>query len=228
MSVIETNRYIANPYGRIMKYGLVIFDLDGTIVNSAPALINTCHEVQKEMNLPPLDDKILTESIGRNIVESMKDNYGVGEDVAIDFARRFFKYYPKHVGDVKPFDDIIDTVRKVKNNAVTAIATNNDLMGTKRLLTMIGMNDCFDYVRGVIDSNGPSKSDMISDLLNTVGIPSHKAVMIGDSVSDYKAASANNVPFIGASYGYTPEILEQLDSVGNAKHPKDILGILGL
>lgn len=211
-----------------MKYGLVIFDLDGTIVNSAPALISTCHEVQKEMNLPPLDDKILTESIGRNIVESMKDNYGVNEYVAMDFARRFFNCYPKHVTDVKPFDGIIDVVRKVKENAITAIATNNDLVGTKRLLAMIGMDDCFDHVRGVIDSNGPSKQDMIFDLLNTVGILPREAVMIGDSVSDYKAASANDVSFIGASYGYTPEALEHLDSLGNAKHPKNILDILGL
>lgn len=211
-----------------MKYGLVIFDLDGTIVNSAPALISTCHEVQREMNLPPLDDKILTESIGRNIVESMKDNYGVNEYVAMDFARRFFNCYPKHVMDVKPFDGIINVVRKVKENAITAIATNNDLVGTKRLLAMIGMDDCFDHVRGVIDSNGPSKQDMISDLLNTVGILPREAVMIGDSVSDYKAASANDIPFIGASYGYTPEALEHLDSLGNAKHPKNILDILGL
>lgn len=210
-----------------MRYGLVIFDLDGTIMDSRYALIETCHDVQEIMGLPPLDDKVLVGSIGRNIVESMKENYGADEDVALEFARRFFECYPRHVNDVRLFDGIGDVVRAVKEDAVVAIATNNDLDGTVGLLRMLGIPDLFDHVRGVVDSEGPSKTHMIRDLMETTGIGPDMTVMIGDSVYDFASASEAGIGFIGAAYGYTPEAIAQLPSIGDAYTPEDIPGLLG-
>lgn len=209
-----------------MRYGLVIFDLDGTIVDSRHALIETCHDVQRTMGLPPLDDGILVRSIGRNIVESIRENYVADEEFATEFARRFFECYPGHANDVGLFDGIVDVVRAVKEDAVVAIATNNDLDGTVGLLRMLGIRDLFDHVRGVVDSDGPSKARMIRDLMETTGMDPDRTVMIGDSVYDFASASEAGVRFMGAAYGYTPDAIAQLPSIGNAFTPKDILGIL--
>lgn len=210
-----------------MGYGLIIFDLDGTVVDSRHALVETCHDVWRTMGLPPLDDGVLVGSIGRNIVESMRENYGADEDTAMEFARRFFECYPRHVDDVGLFDGIEDVVKTVKGDAVVAIATNNDLDGTVGLLRMLGIPDLFDHVRGVIDSNGPPKTHMIRDLMETTGIGLDSTVMIGDSVHDFISASEAGVGFIGAAYGYTPDAIKQLPSIGYAHTPGEIPGLLG-
>lgn len=209
-----------------MKYELVIFDLDGTVMDSSRALINTCHEVQRKMDLPPLDEKILVKCIGRNIVESIRENYGADESVAMEFARNFFDCYPKHIDDVDLFKGIVDVVKTIGDDAIVAIATNNSRNGTENLLKVFGIRDLFDHVRGVIDSNGPTKAEMITDLMRTTGVSQDKSVMIGDSVSDYKSAMISGIPFIGAAYGYTPREIEQLPSVGNAYSPDEILKYL--
>ena len=211
-----------------MRYGLVIFDLDGTIVDSRHALIETCHDVRRAMGLPPLDDGILVRSIGRNIVESIRENYGADEEFATEFARRFFECYPRHSYDVGLFDGITDVIRTVGEDAVVAIATNNDLDGTMGLLRMLGIRDLFDHVRGIVDSDGPTKTHMIRDLMETTGMDPDGTVMIGDSVYDFRSASEAGVGFIGAAYGYTPEAIAQLPSIGDAYSPEDILRLLGI
>ena len=213
---------------RVMTmYDLVIFDLDGTIINSAPALIRTSKEVQAEMGLPPLPDEVLRESIGMNIIDSMRINYGADEALALDFARRFFKCYSeKHCIEVETFEGIVDTIETISRSKLTAIATNNGIDSTVGIVESLGMSSFFTEVRGVISSGSPTKAEMILDIIRVTGTDVSKAVMVGDSLSDYAAASEAGVDFIGALYGYTPDVLRKIPGIGCIENPQDLLELL--
>lgn len=208
-------------------YDLVIFDLDGTIVNSAPALLKTSKAVQEQMGLPPLPDEILRESIGKNIIVSMKENYGVGEDVALEFAHRFFSLYSeRYCNDVEMFPGIEDTVKAIAEVRKTAIATNNGIESTMDILDELDIRGLFGEVRGVISSGSPTKAEMIIDILESFGVDACSAVMVGDSLSDYAAACEAGVDFIGALYGYTPDVLRRIPGVEIIEGPQDLLELL--
>lgn len=210
-------------------YDLVVFDLDGTILNSAPALLKTSKFVQAEMGLPPLPDEVLRRSIGMNIIDSMAENYGVGQDVALDFARRFYKRYSEsYCDDVEMFDGISEVIFTISKSKKVAIATNNGIDSTVGLLRALGMYDLFDEVRGVISSGTPKKSEMIQDIMRSTGVDPGKTVMVGDSISDYRSAMEAGVDFIGVLYGYTPDILRTIPEVSLVNAPSDLLELLGL
>lgn len=212
-----------------MAYSLVIFDLDGTVINSAPALIRTSKEVQAEMGLPPLPDEVLREAIGRNIIESMEANYGASPEVAMEFARRFFRRYAeKYCDEVETFPDVEDVISKISETRRTAIATNNGIDSTMGILHILGIDGLFDEVRGVISSGSPTKGEMILDLLATMGIDASEAVLVGDSHSDYMAACSAGVDFIGVLYGYTPDVLRAIDGITLVDSPKGLLDVLGI
>ena len=208
-------------------YDLVIFDLDGTIINSAPALIRTSKEVQAEMGLPPLPDEVLRESIGMNIIDSMRINYGADEALALDFARRFFKCYSeKHCMEIETFEGIIETIEGISRSKLTAIATNNGIDSTVGIVDSLGMSSIFTEIRGVVSSGSPTKAEMILDILRVTGTDASKAVMVGDSLSDYAAASEACVDFIGALYGYTPDVLRRIPGIEYIESPQDLLELL--
>ena len=208
-------------------YDLVIFDLDGTIINSAPALIRTSKEVQAEMGLPPLPDEVLRESIGMNIIDSMRINYGADEALALDFARRFFKCYSeKHCMEIETFEGITETIEGISRSKLTAIATNNGIDSTVGIVDSLGMSSIFTEIRGVVSSGSPTKAEMILDILRVTGTDASKAVMVGDSLSDYAAASEAGVDFIGALYGYTPDVLRRIPGIEYIESPQDLLELL--
>lgn len=188
-----------------MKYHTWIFDLDGTLVDSAPDVIDALSLAMAACRLRPAGP-ITTEYIGppiKDIIASLVP--GAAETAVLKAATLFRELYDDApMSRTVPYPgvrDALELARSVGNKVF--IATNKPIKPTARIVDMLfhGLVDriaCIDIVPG----KKLSKAGMISWLLSESGLRTEDALMVGDGVSDIVGATEAGCLPIGALYGY--------------------------
>lgn len=194
----------------------VIFDLDGTLVNTAPdvriALNKTLQEyTKKQITIDGIYD--LVGHGPRFLIEkafSMVHFKYAKRDVdnAIESYLQHYKAYP--VVETQIYSNVEKVLRLLKNSGIRlAICTNKPSVMTQLVLNVLELRDFFEVVISGDDVAHPKPHKKhIFDVLDVMGLSNKDAVMVGDSSVDCLAAKNANVPFIGVDYGYSHEPLE--------------------
>jgi phosphoglycolate phosphatase len=192
----------------------LIFDLDGTLVDTAPDLLGATNAVLAGAGRAPIDPASLRHMVGFGaqslITQAMA---ATGPAVAADdlpgLVEIFITHYRAHIADFsRPFAGVEDTLKQLaRQGARLGILTNKPAELTGLLLDRLGMTELFAAVYGA-GRKSYSKPDprIFHDVVRDViaresGGP---AVMIGDSITDLSTARAAGAPCILMSYGYTP------------------------
>lgn len=179
-------------------YDLVIFDCDGTLINTAPGIFNSIKYVQKKMNLRELSIDEMKYHLGPPIDESYSHNYGLtGTD--LDLAVSYHKEYSLKNGIYESclYEGVQDLFHTLKDNGVfIAVASMKPIKSLEKIISYHQLLP--DFIYGY--APGETKSTMIKKCL----LDSHcrNAVMVGDSPSDMSAAIENKIKFISVGYGY--------------------------
>lgn len=198
--------------------GIVIFDLDGTLVDSAPDLADALDDLLIENGREPLGLAVGRALIGHgmdNLVRQGLARRGmtVGDDALRPFADRFRAIYATRLSRrTRPYEGVETALdRLAAEGWRLAVCTNKLELYARRILADLGLAARFAVVSGP-DTFGVAKPDP-RQLLRTIeaaGAGGMPAVMVGDSEVDVALAKAARVPIIAVTYGYAKTPLADL------------------
>jgi phosphoglycolate phosphatase len=188
----------------------VIFDLDGTLVDTAPDLLGATNAVLASQTRPPIDPATLRHMVGfgaRALIIQAMEATGArpGDDQMEALVSTFIAHYRDHISDFsQPFPGVKATLQHLKKDGMRlGVLTNKPIELTTVLLDRLGMAGDFAAVYGA-GSRPYTKPDprIFHDVVRDCG--GGPAVMVGDSVTDLSTARAADAPCILMTYGYTP------------------------
>jgi len=190
----------------------LIFDLDGTLVDTAPDLLGAMNAVMASEGLPLIPPETLRHMVGfgaRSLMEQAMEAAGrvLTPEELSPLVDAFMAHYHDHIADSSVlFPGVAETLTALKaQGARLAVLTNKPQYLADQLLPLIGIQDFFAEVYGAgrMDYVKPD-ARIFHDVVRDIGGHNGGAVMIGDSITDLKTAQAAKVPSILLSYGYTP------------------------
>ena len=199
---------------------LLIFDLDGTLVDSKLDLVHSVNAARGLMKLPPISEELVSSYVGNGAPVLMRRALGPeASEADVQRALEYFLgYYREHMLDntrlYPGVKDALDRLYKAGSNM--AVLTNKPVRISRELVNRIGLGDHFFQVYGG-NSFEQKKPDPIGveALLRESGIARERAVMVGDSGVDIRTARNANIRACGVSYGFQPE--------GFVQDPPDIV-----
>jgi phosphoglycolate phosphatase len=193
---------------------LLIFDLDGTLVDSKLDLVHSVNAARGLMNLAPISEQVVASYVGNGAPVLMRRALGTEageEDVrrALDF---FLGYYRDHMLDnTRLYPGVKEGLdRLLQSGARMAVLTNKPVRFSRAIVEGLGLGSHFFQVYGG-NSFEQKKPDPIGIqmLLEETGIARERTIMVGDSGVDVRTARNANVKVCGVSYGFQPESFEQ-------------------
>ncbi len=207
----------------------VIFDLDGTLLDTSEGISRSVRYVIDELQLPPVNDEVMRTFIGPPIQKSFARVFGMDKTEA-DHAADIFRnrYKEEDLLFAIPYEGIFDTIGALTASGVrTAVATYKRQDYAEKILTHFGFDKALDAMCGSDAAGILTKKDIIENAMKAVGVDERRrCIMVGDSDNDAEGASGIGVPFIGVTYGFGFSDKEDVDgfiNIGCAGTPKDIL-----
>ena len=222
-----------------MVPAIVVFDLDGTLVDSAPDLVATLNLVLARIGLPAIPYAEARNMVGGGARKLIERGLAAAEGPSLPAAELdslvpdFVTHYAAHIADrSRPFAGLEPALdRLVESGCRLAICTNKLEWLARRLLETFSLTQRFVVICGG-DTFGLQKPDpdLLRKTIIQAGAAADPAIMVGDSINDIAMARAAGVPVIGVEYGYTdtPVALLRPDRViaRLADLPDTVLGLL--
>ncbi|MBV2144467.1 phosphoglycolate phosphatase [Falsochrobactrum sp. TDYN1] len=190
---------------------IIVFDLDGTLVDTAPDLLdslNHCLNISGLQSADPVSLRRFVGQGGRTMIErAFAAQQKQIDDVMLDhLVEEFRDHYAAHIpGQSVFFPGLIDTLDRLATNGYElAVCTNKFEALSLRLLKAMGEAHRFAAICGA-DTFAYRKPDPrhLTDTIMQAGGNPHRAVMVGDSRTDIDTAKAAGIPVVAVDFGYT-------------------------
>jgi phosphoglycolate phosphatase len=197
----------------------IVFDLDGTLIDTAPDLVDTLNIILAREGLAPVPFETARTMIGggaRILIErGLKADGRPGIAAEVDrLYGDFVSHYSEHLADrSQPFPGAIAAIEHLAAHGCRfAICTNKLEWLSVRLLEALGISGHFAAICGQ-DTFGVQKPDpgILLQTIRKAGGNTRRAVMVGDSINDIEVARAAKVPVIAVDFGYTETPVSALD-----------------
>lgn len=189
-------------------YTAVLFDLDGTIVDSAPGITSTLAATFEHMGLPVPSPAELVAYVGPPILDSFRDLAHFDLETshrALDIYREI--YLRSGVFDATVYPGVEAVLRAVPESGIPmSLATSKPERPAKLILDHYDLSKYFDELTGASEDEVRSKkADVIAEALRRLhadGADLRRTIMIGDRIHDIEGAAANGIPTIYVTWGY--------------------------
>lgn len=192
-----------------------IFDLDGTLVDTAPDLLAATNAVLRDAGRATLDPETLRHMVGfgaRSLISQAFDATGpaVDDDTLPSLVDSFITHYRRNIAvESRPFPGVEETLKALSGAVRLGVLTNKPQELTDLLLPKLGLARFFNAIHGagrlsVAKPDAAVFHHVMEELGGGMDGDGAGAVMIGDSATDVKTARAAGVPVIVVDYGYTP------------------------
>jgi phosphoglycolate phosphatase len=198
---------------------LIVFDLDGTLVDTAPDLIgalNHCLDIEGVAHVSLDDSRSLIGAGAKAMLArglSSRDR-AVSEDRFAELHRAFLAHYDAHIADrSKPFEGAVEAVERLHAAGYElAICTNKSERLAVKLLRLLDLERHFPVIVGG-DTFEKQKPDPmpLRGAISRSGGDGMPAILVGDSATDLWTARATGIPLIGVTFGYTDTPMAELD-----------------
>lgn len=217
----------------VRRYDTVIFDLDGTLMDTLEDLANAVNEILRRNNYPVRTIQHVRRIVGNGLKQTLTLCLpeGTAQEEIDRLLPEFAAYYQAHCQiKTKPYDGIEDTLRELcARGYKLAIVSNKRDEAVKTL-----NRECFEaYVKVAIGENesaGIRKKpapDTVYQALKELGSREEQAVYVGDSEVDKKTADNAGLPCISVDWGFRDrEELEKLEPAYLISRPEELLEIL--
>ncbi|MDX2309123.1 MAG: phosphoglycolate phosphatase [Hyphomicrobium sp.] len=218
----------------------VVFDLDGTLVDTAPDLVGATNHALADLGLAPVDAGTLRPWISfgarRMIVEALAAHGRSLPDPDVDrLLDRFIGYYEVNIArESRPYPGVVETVAMLRDEGATlAVCTNKRESLSRLLLDALALTPHFAGLAGrdtfLVSKPHP---DHLYGAIRLAGGDPGRAVMVGDSDVDVATAKAAGIPVVAVSFGYTQVPVHDLAADVVIDHyrelPAAIAGLAGL
>jgi len=189
---------------------LLIFDLDGTLIDSAKDLAISMNATRAHFDMPPLDPKLIYSFVGNGAPVLVRRALGPeASEELVEHALRFFlKYYRAHALEhTQPYPGVREMIEQVSGDGHRlAVLTNKPVRISRDIIAALALDSHFGWVYGG-DSFAQKKPDPIGilTLIADAGTEASKTWMIGDSAVDIQTARNAGVRGCGVAWGFQPE-----------------------
>ena len=193
-----------------------IFDLDGTLMDTAMGVGESVRKVLCEMGRPLPDDASLRAFIGPPIYESFQRLCNIIPPELNAATERFRSVYKdEFLLEASPIPGIFELLHGLRTMGFRlAVATNKRHDYTETLLEHFGFTPYFDVIQGSDFENKLKKPDIIALCMERMNAKAAATVMIGDSISDLNGAKSNGIVFFAVTYGFGFRSKEEALSLG--------------
>lgn len=208
------------------QYQLVIFDWDGTLMDSIGKIVDCMQCVAKELSLVVPSEQQVRDIIGLSILPAMEKLFPHNADMYDELLEAYKNYYLNiNVTPSPLFDGIENVLSQIQAAGHTlAIATGKRRAGLDRMLSETGLGKYFVATRSADEAESKPHPSMITSLLDELDINAEQAVMIGDSKLDIAMANNAGVSSIAVTYGaHSLEDLLSQNPTATVNKPTDIL-----
>lgn len=189
-------------------YQLLIFDWDGTLVDSIGRIVTAMHLAADACELPRCTDEQVRGIIGLGLPEAMRSLYPHLDD--LDRAKRLRQSYGDNylMLEAEPsalFKGVAEGLASFRAQGYRlAVATGKGRHGLQRVLADRGWLDYFDYSRCADETASKPDPLMLHEILEQSGVPANRALMVGDSSFDLLMAQRAGMDCVAVGYGAQP------------------------
>jgi len=206
---------------------LVIFDWDGTIMDSVNRIVESMQSAAISATLPVPSTQAVKDIIGMSLAPAFEQLFGQLSPTQIDQMKELYRqeYVDEKHSATPVFEGITHVLESLTSKGyLLAVATGKSRAGLDRLLTESGFGHFFSDTMTADEAKSKPHPQMIEILMARLNVSALDTIMIGDSILDMKMASNAGVRGIGVSYGaHTPEVLNQASPMAIVDKPLDIL-----
>jgi len=187
-----------------MRYDAVIFDLDGTLIDSSEGIVHAAEETIRILGYPEIQREDLISYIGPPIGNAIIARNGYGDEELKRFNSLFRGLYKdKYLMEAKIYPGIMDVLRDLRGSVFIGIATNKRTDYTMILLERLKISQMCDEVQALDMEGHLNKKDLIENCIKASRAKSRdRVVVVGDTRSDEAAAKECGADFIGVTYGF--------------------------
>lgn len=205
-----------------MRYDLVIFDLDGTLLNTIGDLAASVDYVMRSRNLPEHSDAEYRQMVGggikRLVERALPASLAANEAYVEECVAQFRRYYVENIDrHTHPYEGMPALLHRLQRCGVkVAVASNKFQHGTERLVAKFFSDIEFVAIEGNRDG-APLKPDpqIVRNIMAIADVPAERTIMVGDSGIDIRTAAAAGIASVGVAWGF--RFAEELYDAGATK-----------
>lgn len=198
------------------NYDILLFDLDGTLTDSAEGIVNCAEHALNSLGITEPDRSRLLRFIGPPLIDSFMDFYGLSREDAVKAVAAYRERYPvKGIFENRVYEGIPEALELLKNGGKRlAVATSKPEVFALRILEHFDLAKYFEVVTGAeLSGERNAKCEVIEECLKRLGNPDKSTVlMIGDRKHDVEGAKICGVDCAGVKFGYAEE--NELEKAG--------------
>lgn len=189
-----------------MKYELIVFDWDGTILDSAGAIVRAIQSACVDLDLTPPTDARARHVIGLGLADAMQQAV---PDLPMnryqEMVARYRHHYLSGDHELCLFDGVRDLLAELQSAGhVLVVATGKSRLGLERALDHSGLRSCFMSSRCADECHSKPHPQMLEELMTEFGVAAESTVMIGDTSHDLQMAINAGVDGVAVTYGAHP------------------------
>lgn len=186
----------------IPPFPVYLFDVDGTLLESAPDIVGATRQVLDAHGAPPLSFSYLSSFIGKQLRELFVEVFPDASDEFVEQLTQEYRetYWAREHASTKPYPGVLEGIRALGGRKGTA--TTKSTATTRVVLTKFGLIDCFAHVQGTDGFPAKPHPDVIWRALDGLGAQPEDGLFVGDSTSDMAAGRAAGVRICAVDYGY--------------------------
>lgn len=217
-----------------MRDHTIVFDLDGTLVDTAPDLVAAANHALADLGLAPVSSGALSLYVShgarRMLVEALRLSGRELPDDEIDrLLAMFLVHYEANIArESRPYEGVVEALRDFKEaGARLAVCTNKRESLSVKLLRELGLAPCFDAIAGR-DTFPVSKPhpDHLRGAIALAGGSPDQAVMVGDTHVDVETARRAAIPSVAVTFGYSDVPVSELGASLTIRHYRELFGAI--
>ena len=184
-----------------MKKSAVLFDLDGTLLDTTDGVLESAMHAAVSLGREPLPHETMLRFVGPPIQESFMRHYGMDEAGAQEAANRFRSYYKENaLFKAKPYPGLIETLKALSGNGIVLGVAREDY--AIQVLRHFGIATYCKSMHGADNFNSLTKADIVEMCIRELGVDRKGVVLVGDTEHDAVGAANAGVDFIGVTLGF--------------------------
>lgn len=185
-----------------MRFSHIIFDWDGTVMDSAAKIVSCMQLAAVQASLPVPSADAVRDIIGISLQPAIARLFSIDMEHAQQVAAHYKNIFLIEDQTPSPlFDGAVTTLERLFSTHVLGVATGKARRGLERAWSQTQTGHYFSDARCADDAESKPSPDMLMQLLDVWKVPAKDVLMVGDTVYDMQMAEAIGMPRLGVSYG---------------------------
>jgi phosphoglycolate phosphatase len=189
------------------EFQLIVFDWDGTLMDSTPHIVNCMQRAISELDLPPLSDEAISHIIGLGLNEAVETLYpGSSPALVQTLANKYREIWLSLPTETPLFDNARELISKLNNLGLfVGVATGKSRRGLDKVLKATELEQAFIATRCADECHSKPHPQMLQEIMDFVAVPPANTLMIGDTEFDLMMAHNAGAHSLAITHGAHPQ-----------------------